>query len=443
MVTGVQQSPGPHHRLTAAADAGPRPPLVAVEFEAAAEGPHSRRLPHWSLLLCGVSAAFLMMALAGSARAPTTLLPITSAHATHGLPRLLSRYTVAAPHRPATLPALAAIGQEPQDPEGPATLLAQDSIAQSFLRRLFLGAAGVLFGVALGLGQRATARPGAMLSVAADGTDAAAAPEADLLVVGCGVLGRMVAQEWRAVYGSRAAVVGETLTETAHAALRGLGIEPQVAGTRPDQRFSHVIFCVPAGNNEDYAQACARAAARWNGKGNFVFTSSAGVYAEDNGGIITEDSPLQRGVPRIERILAAEQACLGAGGVVVRLAGLYTADRGPHPFWLKMPQVQGSADGLINMIAYEDAAALCVQLLRTPGIRREVFLAGDGVPITRQDICRSARRLKRYAEFPLPTFVGEGGLGKRYDTSKLRRLLAWRPKYESFDAYITQQLALE
>jgi len=90
-----------------------------------------------------------------------------------------------------------------------------------------------------------------------------------------------------------------------------------------------------------------------------VFTSSAGVYAEDDGGVVDEASPVQRGNPRVDRILDAEAACLAAGGSVVRLAGLYTADRGPHPFWLRSQQpVQGRADGLINMIAYEAAAAI-------------------------------------------------------------------------------------
>jgi len=262
------------------------------------------------------------------------------------------------------------------------------------------------------------------------------------------VLGRLVAEQWRraltSTLGADAAaaarVVGETSTDQSHPDLRALGIHPQVAGTDPDRKYPHVLFCAPAGARaEEYAKSCAAAGARWDGTGNFVFTSSAGVYAEDDGGVVDEASPVQRGNPRVDRILDAEAACLAAGGSVVRLAGLYTADRGPHPFWLRSQQpVQGRADGLINMIAYEDAAAACVTLLRTPAVRRETFLVGDGTPMTREEICQSARRLKRYAAFPVPTFVstGKGTLGKRYDCRKVQSVLGWAPRYPSFDAFM-------
>lgn len=36
----------------------------------------------------------------------------------------------------------------------------------------------------------------------------------------------------------------------------------------------------------------------------------------------------------------AEAACIGAGGTVVRLAGLYSVERGPHNFWLGKDEVR-------------------------------------------------------------------------------------------------------
>jgi hypothetical protein len=35
-------------------------------------------------------------------------------------------------------------------------------------------------------------------------------------------------------------------------------------------------------------------------------------------------------------------------------------DRGPHTFWLRNGTVSSNADGLINMLHYEDAAAVAV-----------------------------------------------------------------------------------
>ena len=43
--------------------------------------------------------------------------------------------------------------------------------------------------------------------------------------------------------------------------------------------------------------------------------------------------------------------------------GLYNTMRGPHTFWLRNGTVDGNADGLINMLHYEDAAEACVAAL--------------------------------------------------------------------------------
>jgi hypothetical protein len=45
---------------------------------------------------------------------------------------------------------------------------------------------------------------------------------------------------------------------------------------------------------------------------------------------------------------------------VVRLAGLYTLDRGPHTFWLKNGTCTSNADGLVNTLHYEDAARVAI-----------------------------------------------------------------------------------
>lgn len=44
---------------------------------------------------------------------------------------------------------------------------------------------------------------------------------------------------------------------------------------------------------------------------------------------------------------------VGAGGCVVRLAGLYLADRGAHTFWVTRETVPGRPDSYVNLIHYE------------------------------------------------------------------------------------------
>lgn len=49
-----------------------------------------------------------------------------------------------------------------------------------------------------------------------------------------------------------------------------------------------------------------------------------------------------------------------AGGNVVRLAGLYHAQRGAHTYFLRAGRVQRAGDAVVNLVHYEDAARLAV-----------------------------------------------------------------------------------
>lgn len=82
---------------------------------------------------------------------------------------------------------------------------------------------------------------------------------------------------------------------------------------------------------------------------------------------------------RRNRSRQAEQVVLAQGGSVVRLAGLYTATRGPHSFWLEKTRSAGASDGvqamqqrgssasLVNMVHYEDAAAATIAAAKATG----------------------------------------------------------------------------
>lgn len=80
---------------------------------------------------------------------------------------------------------------------------------------------------------------------------------------------------------------GETFSTSRHDELRQLGVTPTVRSDRGalgGRQFAHVVFCVPPSKNEDYVAEVEGALALWSGEGGFVFTSSGGVFAEDNGG---------------------------------------------------------------------------------------------------------------------------------------------------------------
>ena len=49
-------------------------------------------------------------------------------------------------------------------------------------------------------------------------------------------------------------------------------------------------------------------------------------------------------------------------------AGLYNSLRGPHTYWLKNGTVDGNADGIVNMLHYEDAATAVIAALQSCNI---------------------------------------------------------------------------
>lgn len=102
----------------------------------------------------------------------------------------------------------------------------------------------------------------------------------------------------------------------------------------------------------------------WAGSkyGNLLFTSSTVVYGDaDN--TVTETFRTDTRSARSTKMLTAESETLARDGSIIRLAGLYTADRGPHTFWVKSGEVDSNADGMVNMIHYEDAGSVAVEAL--------------------------------------------------------------------------------
>lgn len=66
----------------------------------------------------------------------------------------------------------------------------------------------------------------------------------DLLIVGPGVLGRLVAERWREEHPG-CQIYGQTVTSDNHDELVKIGIVPSLKGTKAAQRFPYVIFCAP------------------------------------------------------------------------------------------------------------------------------------------------------------------------------------------------------
>eukprot|EP00584_Thalassiosira_punctigera_P011780 CAMPEP_0172547020 /NCGR_PEP_ID=MMETSP1067-20121228/16660_1 /TAXON_ID=265564 ORGANISM="Thalassiosira punctigera, Strain Tpunct2005C2" /NCGR_SAMPLE_ID=MMETSP1067 /ASSEMBLY_ACC=CAM_ASM_000444 /LENGTH=326 /DNA_ID=CAMNT_0013334037 /DNA_START=39 /DNA_END=1019 /DNA_ORIENTATION=- len=291
----------------------------------------------------------------------------------------------------------------------------------------------------------------------------------DLAIVGCGVLGTSLCKQLLSHpdFASRT-VTGITKSTGRHGAIREQVFNAKESGDELEKRlvlttmedvlsqsesgrsFTDVVFCAPPSGFEDYPSAVKQAATQlWSGPdggGSFVFTSSGGVYEGVDGETVTEESPTldPEKNPRQGRMIYAEREAIEAGGCALRLAGLYTLERGAHNYWLERCQesgVQGRPDGIVNLLHYDDAASACLAALKVgQGVTsKQTYLISDGNPTTRKGICESALKHANYAHFLMPKFNGDESdlRGKVYDGTRSDGALQWRPTYASFDMFMS------
>jgi nucleoside-diphosphate-sugar epimerase len=233
-----------------------------------------------------------------------------------------------------------------------------------------------------------------------------------------------------------------------------------------------MVIAFPLGSDVAAHAACvAAAAAQWakrrrvkgaaQRRGRLILISSGSVYpaplaglddeaADDpNGATLSVDERSVTGASaRAASLLAAEEAVHARGGIALRLAGLYSAERGPHSAWLRRGELTRPCMGRVNLIHYDDAAAAVVAALLCDDVALpRVLLLSDGrtPPLTRRAICRAALRLPCARGKTLPAFRGEGEttpVSKAFDCSLARsRLAPWRPQFKSFKRFVTLRSA--
>ena len=257
----------------------------------------------------------------------------------------------------------------------------------------------------------------------------------DLLVVGPGVLGLLVARAWsRSQPGARVTLKFRTEKAERRTELEreGFSVISEEGGEPCSAPL--VVFCAPPTGNPHYAENIKTTIqSHWASSrpdSVMVFTSSGSVYRENSGGQVDELSPTAE-TERASALLAGEEAVLGGGGCVVRLAGLYSLQRGPQSYWGRGGQFSSPPAGLINLLHYEDAGGAVRSCLQQPKVvRGERFLASDGTPVSRQQIVSAAGVADR-VQFT----GGEHIDGKRYNTNKIRTTLGWEPTYASITEF--------
>ena len=237
----------------------------------------------------------------------------------------------------------------------------------------------------------------------------------DKLIFGCGYLGRRVARRWLAAGHQVYAVTrrAERAAEFAAEGLVPIVADVTDAGTLGGLPTAEtVLFSVGydrgAGHSMDrvYVEGLRAVLDALPSPGpRLIYTSSTGVFAQDDGSWVDEQSvckSLRRGgraCLAAERVLAEHP--LGRRSIVLRLAGLYGPGRIPRLDDLRAGRpIAAPGHGHLNLIYVDDAASVVLAAEKKSGPR--LYLVSDGQPTSRRDFYRE---LARQLDAPPPRFT--------------------------------------
>ena len=286
-----------------------------------------------------------------------------------------------------------------------------------------------------------------------------------VLIIGCGYVGLPLGAE---LVRQGHEVFGVRRSPAAQANLEAAGIHPLIADvTRPEMLatlpspFDWVVNTVAStrgGGPDDYRQVYlegTRNLIDWLAASppkKFVYTSSTGVYGQDDGSLVKETSPTEPAAETAKMLVETEQLLLSAArerrfpAVILRVAGIYGPDRG-HLFrqYLRSEAViPGKGDRLLNMIHRDDVVGAIVAALKA-GRPGEVYNAVDDEPVTQLAFLRwlsetLGRDLPPFGPAETEMSRKRGLTSKKVSNRKLRMELGYRFQYPTFRQGYTAEI---
>ena len=285
-----------------------------------------------------------------------------------------------------------------------------------------------------------------------------------VLIVGCGYvglpLGAELVRQGHEVFGLRRSVA-------AGDELKAAGLKPLFADiTRPEslaklpREFDWVVNCAAAGGGtvEDYRQLClagTRNLLAWlrPAPRAYVYTSSTGVYGQDDGSLVEETLPAAPATETGKILVATENLLLTAAAeanfpaVILRVAGIYGAGRG---HWLRQfladeARLEGDGGRFLNMIHRDDLIG-CILAGLEHGRTGAVWNAADNEPVSQLKMFEwLAEKLGKPLPPAAPESPTEGRrrsvTNKRISNLRLRQETGYTFNYPTFREGYSAELA--
>ena len=276
------------------------------------------------------------------------------------------------------------------------------------------------------------------------------------LVVGCGYLGHRVAARWI----EQGCKVYAVTRSTGHAELLvSAGIRPIIGdilnfaslGDLPVAKT--VLFAVgyerasERSIREVYVEGLRNVLATLPpDTGRLIYVSSTGVYGQDDGSWVDEESPCQPrregGAACLEAERLLRDSSWGSRSLILRMSGIYGPGRIPrrHDVEAGRPLAVPQA-GYLNLVYVDDAARAVLAAERdhgTPQTSTQTYCVSDGNPVLRGDYYRYLAHLlgapePRFVEAPEDSPVRlRAGSSKRISSARFQDRLGFRFEYPSY-----------
>ncbi len=284
------------------------------------------------------------------------------------------------------------------------------------------------------------------------------------LIIGCGYIGLPLGAE---LVRQGHEVIGIGRNAEGRADLKEAGIKAANADvTQPESlrriegTFDWVVNCVSSshGGLEDYRRVYlegTRHLLDWlaaTPPKKFIYTSSTGVYGQDNGAVVKEEHTTEPASETGKVLVATEQLLLTAArerkfpAAILRIAGIYGPGRIHllRQFLANESRIEGRGERHLNMIHRDDVVGALIAALQSarPG---EVYNVVDDEPIAQVHFLRwlSETLGKWMPPAASPEEVAKkkrGVTNKKVSNRRMKMELGYLPKYPTFRQGYTAEI---